>query len=196
VWLSPFWIAKYPVTNEQYARFLAANPGHPRPAFWADARFNQPAHPVVGVTWDDAQAYCRWAGLALPTEAQWEAAARGTDRRPYPWGDAPPTPQHANFGGSGTTPVGAFPAGVGPYGTLDQAGNVWEWCADSWVPDAYQRFSDGAKDPVAQGDKTLRSVRGGSWNNPARDLHAALRDCGSARSRFNWQGFRCAWQPA
>jgi formylglycine-generating enzyme required for sulfatase activity len=155
--LRPFWIAKYPVTNEQYGRFLVANPRHAKPAYWADKWFNQPHQPVVGVSWEEAQAYCRWSRLRLPSEAQWEAAARGTDGRRYPWGNAAPTLEHANFGGreGGTTGVGSYPQGAGAFGALDQAGNVWEWCEDVWDAAAYRR-RDGQRDPVsATGDPPL-----------------------------------------
>jgi formylglycine-generating enzyme required for sulfatase activity len=196
--LNPFWIGKLLVTNQQYSCFLDEHPAFCRPAFWADPRLNQPQHPVVGVSWDEAQAYCRWAGLELPSEAQWEAAARGADRRPYPWGKELPTSRHANFGGAmgGTTPVGAYPAGAGPYGTLDQAGNVWEWCADHWVSKIYRQIEDGQWDPVATGEPTVRSLRGGSWMNPPQDLRAACRERGTAKLRFSTQGFRCVWRPA
>jgi formylglycine-generating enzyme required for sulfatase activity len=196
--LSPFWIGKFLVTNEQYSRFLAENRSCRKPAFWDDPRFNPPRHPVVGICWEEARDYCQWAGLALPSEAQWEAAARGTDRRPYPWGKTLPTPLHANFNGlrGSTTPVDLYPAGAGPYGTLDQAGNVWEWCADPWSSQAYQSLQDGELDPVAEGDKAVRSLRGGSWMNAAQDLYAAYRDRGTAKLRFNNQGLRCVLRPA
>lgn len=194
--LSPFWIGKFPITNEQYSRFLEESPSSPEPAFWKDPSFNQPRHPVVGVSWNEARAYCIWAGLELPSEAQWEAAALGTDQRPYPWGKELPTPCHANFGGKGTTSVGSCPAGTGPYGTLDQTGNVWEWCIDPWAPSAYRQREHGELDPVAQGEVAVRALRGGSWMNPAQDLHAAYRDRGTAKLRFNTQGFRCVWRPA
>ena len=193
--LRPFWIGKFPVTNEQYARFLEENEAVPKPAFWTDPRFNQPQHPVVGVSWYEAAVYCRWAGLQLPTEAQWEAAARGTDQRPYPWGKELPTPQRVNFGNKGTSPVGTYPFGEGPYGTQDQLGNVWEWCADPWAVNAHRQIENGALDPMAEGDEAARAVRGGSWVTPAQDLHAAAREMGSAKLRFNYQGFRCVWQP-
>jgi formylglycine-generating enzyme required for sulfatase activity len=191
--LSPFWIGKLPVTNAQYSRFLAENPACCKPAFWDDPRFNPPQHPVVGLSWEEALDYCQWAGLELPSEAQWEAAARGSDQRPYPWGKKLPTPLHANFDelrGS-TTPVGAYPAGAGPYGTLDQTGNVWEWCIDPWSSQAYRQIEEGQSDPVGEGDEAVRSLRGGSWMSPAQDLHAAYRDRGTAKLRFNNQGFRC-----
>lgn len=193
VHLAPFWIARHPVTNEQYGRFLAAHPGAAPPEFWQDERFNTSQQPVVGVSWEDAEAYCRWVGLALPSEAQWEAAARGTEGRTYPWGDEPPEPRHANFGGrlGATSPVDAHPDGAGPFGTLDQAGNVWEWCADSWSLTAYRQRGEGAWNPVTRGDTSMRVLRGGSWVNPGRDLRAAYRDRATARLRFNTQGFRC-----
>jgi formylglycine-generating enzyme required for sulfatase activity len=198
VHLSPFWIGKLLVTNAQYSRFLEENPAYRKPAFWEDPKFNPPQNPVVGLSWEEAQAYCQWAGLELPSETQWEMAARGPDQRPYPWGRKLPTPLHANFNGlrGGTTFVDAYPAGTGPYGTLDQAGNVWEWCADPWSSQAYRQFDDGQWDPVAQGDKAVRSLRGGSWMNPSLDLHAACRDRGTAKLRFNNQGFRCVWRLA
>ncbi|HZF09024.1 MAG TPA: SUMF1/EgtB/PvdO family nonheme iron enzyme, partial [Thermoanaerobaculia bacterium] len=178
--LSPFWIGKYQVTNEQYGRFLSTVPGTARPGYWHDKSFNQPRQPVVGVSWDQARAYCSWAGLALPSEAQWEAAARGRDRRRYPWGNEEPTAEHANFDGNSgnkgkTTAVGSFPRGAGPFGTLDQAGNVWEWCEDVWDEKAYQG-REGAENPVNNGgDKAVRCRRGGSWYYRAGALAAAFR---------------------
>ncbi len=191
--LSPFWIAKYPVTNEQYALFLAANPGTREPAYWADKQLNQPEQPVVGVSWEEAQAYCRWAGLRLPSEAQWEAAARGPDGRRYPWGNDEPTPEHANFGNreGRTTPVGSYPKGAGPFGALDQAGNVWEWCEDVWDAAAY-RERDGQCDPVTTtGEPAVRCLRGGSWVYDARYLAVAYRLRDTASSRDRYVGFRC-----
>ena len=191
--LSPFWIAKYPVTNEQYGRFLGANPGTRKPEYWTDKWFNQAQHPVVGVSWEEAQAYCRWAGLWLPTEAQWEAAARGADGRRYPWGESEPTPEHANFGGreGGTTPVGTYPKGAGPFGALDQAGNVWEWCEDVWDEAAY-RNRDGQRDPVSIGENpAVCCLRGGSWYLDAGNLAAAFRNRFWASDRLRIFGFRC-----
>ena len=191
--LSPFWIGKYPVTNEQYGKFLAAQPGKSIPVNWADKCFNEPNQPVVGVSWDEAQSYCHWAGLQLPSEAQWEAAARGTDQRRFPWGDDEPSPEHANFDGreGRTTLFGAYPKGAGPFGTLDQAGNVWEWCLDRWDPAAY-RERDGRQDPVSTTvDPAARCLRGGSWVVPARILAAAYRSGSGASFRDGRVGFRC-----
>ena len=129
--LDEFWIAKTPVTNAEYAHFVA-DTGHKSPQHWKGK--NPPAdsadHPVVYVSWDDAQAYAAWAGMELPKERQWEKAARGTDGREYPWGDEW-RDNHCNSSESGivkTTPVGQFsPQGDSPYGCVDMAGNVWEW---------------------------------------------------------------------
>lgn len=179
----PFWIGKFPVTNEQYARYLEESHSSHEPSFWGDPRFNHPRHPVVGVSWDEARAYCEWAGLTLPDEEQWTVAARGNDQRSHPWGRGLPTPLHANFGGmkGGTTPVDAYAAGRGPYGTFDQAGNVWEWCAD---PEG------------DTGHEALRPLRGGAWNSPADDLHVATHGREPAGKRFKSVGFRCAGRPA
>lgn len=176
--LSPFRIGKYPVTNEQYGRFLAAT-GHRRPSYWDADRFAGSAQPVVGVDWRDAKAYCAWAGLKLPSEAQWEAAARGTDGRRYPWGNDEPTPDRADYGkiyrSGQPDPVGSHPGGSGPYGAEDQAGCVWEWCEDVWNERA-QVDRDGLRDPVSTtGDAADRVVRGGSWAHRSRFLPAAIR---------------------
>ena len=201
--LSPFWIGKYPVTNAQYARFLEANPGQDKPGFWEDKSYNDPEQPVVGVRWLDAMAYSCWAGLMLPSEAQWEAAARGQDGRTYPWGDGEPTAELANYDGreGGPTPVGAYPKGAGPYGTLDQAGNVWEWCLDEFSGTAY-KGRDGKHDPVLYDPKTqgksstVRVLRGGSWASEPRDLPAAFRYWFRAVSRYQHVGFRVVCGPA
>ena len=194
--LSPFWMGKYPVTNAQYRGFLEANESQAKPERWNDKRFNEPEQPVVGVSWLEAMVYCRWAGLELPSEAQWEAAARGVDGRRYPWGDEEPTRELANFGRreGQTAPVGAYPKGAGPYGTLDQGGNVWEWCRDEFVEDAYLD-RDGKKDPIVVGkddhDETAwRVVRGGSWLDSSRFLPVAFRRGYRARECREVLGFR------
>ncbi|MCP5114763.1 MAG: formylglycine-generating enzyme family protein, partial [bacterium] len=185
--LSAFRIGKYPVTNAQYRAYLDVNSSIEDPEYWTDERFNQDMHPVVGVDWGEASAYCRWAGMKLPSEAQWEAAARGTDQRRYPWGDEPPPSEElAHFGlaTNATAPVDAHPKGVGPYGTLDQAGNVWEWCLDTWDEDAY-KGRDGQNNPVNTSVDTSagRVWRGGAWGDPAGLLAAALRNGAVSRIR-------------
>ncbi|MCA8972983.1 MAG: SUMF1/EgtB/PvdO family nonheme iron enzyme, partial [Planctomycetes bacterium] len=160
--LSPFWLAETTVTNAQYGVFLEES-GYEAPPLWRDRRFNAPEQPVVTVSWHDATAFCAWLGeicghpVRLPSEAQWEYAARGTDGWRYPWGDDAPDPTRAVFGWDlekdKPTPVGSVPAGRGPFGHLDLAGNVWEWCADVWRGDAYrERAERDVLDPV--GDMT------------------------------------------
>ncbi len=192
--LSPFWIGKFEVTHEQYARFLDAVSAQGKPRYWDDERFNDPSQPVVGVSWDDAQAFVKWAGFTLPSEAQWEAAARSPDGRAYPWGDEAPTEELADFGkdwNSGKPdPVGSHLKGVGPFGTHDQAGGVWEWCEDGWNPKAYAG-RDGRLDPVEPvGDGAARVVRGGSWSDPAEGLPSAIRDGDRPGNRDDDLGFR------
>ena len=139
--LPEFWIDKTPVTNGEYKRFIDAYPNYAVPCVEEQGSYNWdrqsrmfPAgtenHPVVLVSWEDAWAYARWAGKVLPTEQQWEKAARGPDGRQYPWGDQAPTPDLCNFNGNvgTTTPVGRYsPQGDSPYHCVDMSGNVWEW---------------------------------------------------------------------
>ncbi|MGE0709468.1 MAG: bifunctional serine/threonine-protein kinase/formylglycine-generating enzyme family protein [Planctomycetota bacterium] len=151
-----FFIGKHPVTWAQYLAFCRAT-GREAPARRFDAADD---HPVHNVSWFDAWAYCAWAGLRLPTELEWELAARGQDERPWPWGDAPPSPERCNYaghptwGGRGTSPVGAFPAGVSPFGCHDMVGNVLEWMAD---PD------DPPPGPTPPPQKPSRALRGGAF---------------------------------
>ena len=128
-----FAIGKFPVTNEQWMRFETQT-GHTGREDYGE-RFSGPRQPVVGVSLEDALAFCAWAGLRLPTEVEWERAARGTDGRRYTWGSSYPNPKYGNYGSSlfddsrpRTTPVGSFPEGVSPAGCYDMAGNVDEWC--------------------------------------------------------------------
>ncbi len=180
--LDAFWIGKHPVTNAQYRAFLDAVPG-PEPRYWSDPRFAGDDQPVVGITWQEADAYCRHAGLMLPPEAWWEAAARGPDGRPYPWGDASPTPERAVFAGVIAAPaaIGGRPAGASRTGAHDLAGNVREWCAEPW-----QQPSGGAD------AGSFRVVRGGAWNDPAWKLRAAWRTWAVADERSPSVGFRVA----
>ena len=134
-------------------------------------------HPVVQVSWHDAQAFCEWAGLALPDEEQWEHAARGSDGRLYPWGDRwrPELCNHAQSGWRGTTPVDAFPGDASPYGVRCLAGNVWEWTASTYDPaGAYQ------------------VLRGGAWPHDGRALTATFRYYALPGYRSDALGFRCA----
>ncbi|MEA3339275.1 MAG: SUMF1/EgtB/PvdO family nonheme iron enzyme [Chloroflexota bacterium] len=184
-------IGRYPVTNGQYARFLAKNPQYPVPyldEIWAEPYNWDPRqrlypedkanHPVVLVSWEDALAYCEWAGARLPTEEEWEKAARGKDGRIYPWGDDL-DPQRANVRESGvgsTTPVGVYPNGASPYGLLDCAGNVWEWT-------------------TSQEGENQFLVRGGSWNFYARDARCFVSEISHPGNRSNRIGFRVVTGP-
>jgi formylglycine-generating enzyme required for sulfatase activity len=165
------------------------------PRYWNDGRFNKPNAPVVGVTWYEADAFARWAGKSLPTEAQWEKAARGTDGRIYPWGDDF-DPKRCNcwkgeYPGN-TTPVGIYPTGASSFSVLDMAGNVWEWCAD-WYDEHYYHNSP-TRNPSGPKRGDYRVCRGGSWYlilwyNPL-DVRAACRNGDVPTYRYNTLGFR------
>jgi formylglycine-generating enzyme required for sulfatase activity len=194
--LKPFYLAATETTNAQYARFLKAT-GHPAPLYWQDRNLNGPNQPVVGVTWQDARAFCRWltreTGVVhrLPTEAEWEAAARGGLKgEPYPWGRELPDAggryranyypnDYADDGFSLTAPVGSFPPNG--YGLFDVAGNVSEWCADEKIP-------PGGGTPFAAPDYRVR--KGGSWRSRARDLRCAARKFSPPDTADGFIGFR------
>ena len=199
--LDGFWLYKHEVTVGQYAKFLAAT-GHEEPGFWADQK-GQADLPVVSVTWDDAEAYSKWAGGGLPTEAQWEYAARGPEERLYPWGNewdrtrCNSAEYHAGkvlnttaswqawFDGlTKTVPgllasrraVGSFPSGESWCGALDMAGNVWEWCRDWYEEGFYGTAGATQKNPeYANKDSGSRVLRGGGWFSLASGCRAALR---------------------
>ncbi len=204
--LDAFYIDRCPVTNGQFNAFLEVT-GY-RPADAGEHRFlaqwnagkiprGLEAHPVTYVSWDDARAYAAWAGKRLPTEAEWEKAARGTDGRRYPWGKEDPSRRLAIFGRQrgGTSPVGAFPDGASPYGALDMAGNVWEWCAD--VDDA-EFYEDGpSRNPLNDRlpARPVYVMRGGSWMYGPRSLRTTSRTSFEPHYRFAGGGFRCARTP-
>ncbi len=173
--LPAFEISATAVTNAQYATFVGET-GHRPPLHWRTGA-PPPAsaqHPVTWVDADDAAAFCAWLGVRLPTEAEWEKAARGTDARSYPWGDMPPDGTRATFGrGSmeaGPAAVGRAPAGASPYGALDLAGNVWEWVASAYAPYPYDADDGREESPRAE-----RVLRGGSYASPAIHLRCAAR---------------------
>lgn len=134
IYLRSYYIDKYVVTNRQYLKFIEET-GHREPYDWGNPLWNQPNHPVVGVGWDDAEAYANWAEKRLPTEAEWEKAARGTDTRWWPWGNKFHRKycNSAELNLSRTVEVGKYPLGVSPYGAHDMAGNVWEICDGYWL---------------------------------------------------------------
>jgi formylglycine-generating enzyme required for sulfatase activity len=212
-----FWLARYLVTNAQYKLFIEAGGYDERqwwtesgwqvrqeeewaePRFWQDSKWDGAQQPVVGVSWFEAFAFCAWAGAAtgekirLPTEAEWEKAARGTDGRTFPWGDAEPDETLCNFDGNmgKTTPVGQYGSrGESPYGCADMAGNVWEWCLSQYTLYPYQ--NDDRNDESGIVD---RVVRGGSWDYARNNLRCADRVRDRPQVRSSYVGFRCASTP-
>ncbi len=175
--LDAFYIDKFPITNNQYKKFMTET-NYIEPAFWKDKKFNNPDQPVVGVNWDDAVAYVNWAGKRLPEENEWEKASRGTDGREYPWGNIKPDQSLAVFdldiSKGAPTNVGTHLSGVSPYGCYDMAGNIWEWCQEWYTEGKY------------------RVVRGGSWINHLNILSCAYRSCSVPIGKDNNVGFRCA----
>ncbi len=213
VYLDGYWIDQTEVTNAMFAQFLNKEGNlleagytwldagsefvviHRSGTTWnADSGYSD--HPVVQVTWYGAQAYCIWAGARLPTEAEWEKAARGTESRTFPWGEGDPLCSLANFRNiegqcfDGTTSsVGSFPAGASPYGVVDLAGNVWEWVADWYDEDYYASSPDrNPTGPSSGGDRVLR---GGSWGNSRYELRSTMRHKYEPTFSSSFFGFRC-----
>ncbi|MBI3127733.1 MAG: SUMF1/EgtB/PvdO family nonheme iron enzyme [Candidatus Tectomicrobia bacterium] len=184
-----FYLDKLEVTNAQYGDFVRATPAG-EPPFWNAPRFAGHALPVVGVTWEEARAFCRWAGKRLPTEAEWEYAARaGAEGRLYPWGNKFED-RNVVFGlvpnAGGPKSVGRRPDGASLHGVEDLAGNVWEW-----VEDPFHR-APGEGRPVARNGKTYRTLRGGSWVNGRWAMSATSRTGDLPDRRLPAYGFRCA----
>jgi len=191
VYLDGFWMYRTEVTVGQYRKFCSGTGRDmPDPPSWGW----KDDHPVVNVTWDDAKAYADWAGVSLPTEAQWEKAARGTGGREYPWGntfDASKAVCSVGLSRSSTAPVGSIPSGASPCGCLDMAGNVWEWCAD-WYDSAYYARAPH-RNPENRQASTYRVLRGGSWIlNLSLYLRAANRLYVTPGLRGSYLGFRCS----
>ena len=212
VFLDAFYVDKYEVTNKQYYQFWLADGGDSsshRPinyrtsyyvVKWPDIVKTKPDNPVVGITWFDAQAYAEWAGKRLPTEAEWEKAARGKDARIWPWGnqfdlDIDSVTIHANTwdGNDGydnkPSPVTKYPTGVSPFGVYNMAGNVWEWCAD-WFDSNFYAHSP-KENPTGPETGTRRVIRGGSWYNSDQLARCAFRMANSPDDRWYSLGFRC-----
>jgi formylglycine-generating enzyme required for sulfatase activity len=200
VYLDAFYIDRYEVTNTQYSQCVEAGacevPGN---CHYGQPTYGDPIkadHPVVCLDWNRAQAYCQWAGARLPTEAEWEKAARGTEGHEYPWGGSKPDCSKAQYDDCDgqTVLVGSKSGGASPYGALDMAGNVWEWVAD-WYSDDYYANSS-ASNPQGPATGRHRVLRGGSWLSSWRSVRAASRFWHSPGDSRNPDiGFRCVALP-
>ncbi len=206
LFVDAFRISKYPVTNGQYARFVAAT-GHRAPDHW---RGSEPPsellnHPVVNVSWHDAVAYCAWLSqergetVRLPSEAEWEKAARGSDGRTYPWGENE-VAQRCNMFDTGignTSPVGIFSQGASPYGCLDMAGNVWEWTSSLWGKDwqkpayTYPYNAQDGRENLDAPDDVRRVLRGGSFSDYRNFVRCAYRSATTRATGTSPSGFGC-----
>ena len=193
-----FWLGLHPVTNAQYRTFLRMS-GHRTTESWRREGFDGDELPVTGVDWTDATAFCAWLSWAcdvrvvLPTEAQWEWAARGGDGRKYPWGEEAPTAARAVFDEQRLAPVGGRPAGASPCGAEDMAGNIWEWTSTAWGAygsDHGTSVSGDENKPGGVSLSALRVVRGGSWDDLRRFLRAAFRNGWPPDLRTANLGFR------
>ena len=204
VYLDDFYIDRTEVTNAEFKAFCDATERvYPNSPYWDEGYFlGSPDHPVVSITYEQARAYCAWAGKRLPTEAEWEKAARGTDARLYPWGNVWDT-ERANLWGNDigpdqfyrTAPAGSFPKGASPYGALDLIGNVWEWCAD-WYDPTYYAQSPARSPRGPKNATTVRVVRGGSFSSPRQPTGDALvtnRSQNPPNQPIDRLGCRCAW---
>lgn len=208
VTLDGFWIDRTEVTNAQYRLFVdAVGYQAPTKCDWGDPTYEDATmanHPVVCVSWEDAQVYCEWVGAKLPTEAQWEKAARGTDRRTYPWGssfdgsrgnycDINCEGDHKDTGSDDgyarTAPVGSYPTGVSPYGALDMAGNVWEWVSDPYNFYYYSRSPQ--YNPQGPASSQYRVLRGGSWYGFFTNERVTFRASITPEQHNAVIGFRC-----
>jgi len=201
--ISPFRLGRYPVTNQEYERFLKETESENLPSEWNNKNFNQPQQPVVGVSWEDAQVFCQWAGCQLPTEAEWEYACRAGTTTAFYFGDALSSRQ-ANFDGNRpygkaekgpylqkTSPVGSYEPNA--FGLYDMHGNVWEWCQDWFAEDYYQRSPK--LDPPGPEQGQARVLRGGCWSGPGEICRSAGRDGGRPSDRYHRIGFRVVLAP-
>jgi formylglycine-generating enzyme required for sulfatase activity len=202
VFLDAFWIDQMEVTNRLYKLCVDAGECLPSDRSESNTRdfyFGNPDYdnfPVMHITWHQADTYCRWAGKRLPTEAEWEKAARGTDGRIWPWGNEEPNETIVNFLAlvRDTTAVGSFPDGASPYGVMDMAGNVFEWVSDWWAWDTYRKdLDENPQGPETGKDKVLR---GGSWVSDPDAVRVAYRHAYSPDQypfpHGDHSGIRCA----
>lgn len=194
VYLNAFWMDKYEVSNTMYLKCMQADGCT---ELVSDNIYYQNwvyrNHPVTYVTWEQASAYCKWAGRRLPTEAEWEKAARGTDGRPYPWGGKVPSPRLANFSASminELTSIYRYPLGASPYGVLNMSGNAREWVAD-WYSEDYYLITPYAN-PTGAETGIERSLRSGSYNEDKNEIAVTSRYRHEPESAGLSRGFRCA----
>lgn len=200
VYLDAFAIDQVEVTNERYMAFVTTTGHRTPPNPYGTGPLSSikgiEQLPVVQTTWYDAKAYCSWAKKRLPTEAEWEKAARGTDGRLFPWGNEPATLKRANFDREWEDektlyPVGSLPDGDSPYGVKDMAGNAREWVSDWYDPDYYKHAPNlNPQGPDKKG--VVRSIRGGSWHSPVADITTSARGRGGFALQTHGTGFRCA----
>ena len=196
VTVETFHMGRYPVTNAEYERFLKENPDMKEPDYWGDRQYNRPEQPVVGVSWHDAKKFADWAGLDLPSEAQWEYACRAGTTTRYFTGDEKKDLNKAgwydNNSGGRLHPVGEKEPNR--FGLHDTHGNVWEWCEDDW----HGNYDGAPEDGRAWTDEprgSLRVVRGGAWHYSAGFCRSAVRDCGDPSGRLVGLGFRLVLLP-
>ena len=200
VYLDAYYIDQYEVTNKQYMACVAEKKcdwpadisSKTRASYYGNSEFDD--YPVVYVSWDMARTYCSWRGARLPTEAEWEKAARGTESRSYPWGEAIPDCSKANYNACGgdTVKVGSFKSGKSSYDVYDLAGNVWEWVADWYQEYYYSTLGTNTANPPGPATRSERVIRGGSWTNTPKSISTTIRNSSDPSKIYNIVGFRCA----